>query len=329
MARYSEWELYEPRSIRKALPLEWAIGHLFNVWGAGSDMLPCPLPGHQDDTPSFNLWAEDSEGFPMRFGCFGCGVNGDVVDAIRLDRKVGFLEACRIAVEELIPEMQKSDWRPSERAVIIERTAPATPGELGAVLDRMPITDGSDLATFMSRKGLGPVGAEYPLVEWEWGTIQKPAPTVYFPHRNAESQLTGIHYRSVRRDGARWAERGSRFPDLYGAWRNHEEPSVLLCEGETDTVWAAWQLRGQPFDVFGLPSGATQKPPLSAKRLLFKRRIYLAFDGDMAGSVATSLWREALQEVAHQVLVVPIPAGEDVLSCGIPVGELLEQASAV
>ena len=33
----------------------------------------CPLPGHKDDDPSFNVWPDQD-----RFHCFGCGRSGDV-----------------------------------------------------------------------------------------------------------------------------------------------------------------------------------------------------------------------------------------------------------
>lgn len=321
MDRYTDWHRYEPDAIHKALPLEWAVGHLFDTWGAGADMMSCPLPGHQDSTPSFNLWAEDEDGFPQRYGCFGCGANGDVVDLIRLARGVGFLDACRIAVEELVPDMEASDWRPTERTAA--RTLAKSHDELTKVLER--ITGTGDLNTFLQRKNMLDAGDVH--TEWGWGTFRTPAPVAYFPHWGWDGKLTGIRYRSVRRDGTRWTERGSRFPALYGAWRDTKLPSVLLCEGETDTVWAASQLRGRPFDVMGLASGAAQKPPEDAIRRLSMRNVWLAFDADMAGRIAIAQWREALEGVAYQVRVVPVPEGHDVLSCGVPVSDLLKQTT--
>ncbi len=321
MPNYAEWDRYEPESIRRALPLEWAVGQLFGAWGAGTEMSPCPLPGHVDDKPSFNLWAEDEDGFPIRYGCFGCGANGDVVDLVRLARGVGFLEACRIAVEELIPAMERSEWRPADRAPVVERSA-ATHDELLKVLCRIQGRD--DLYPFLERKGIDASLVFYVHNDWEWGTFRTPAPTVYFPHRDWSGHLTGIRYRSVRRDSTRWTERGSRFPALYGAWRDHGQPSVILCEGETDTISAAWQLQGRPFDVLGLPAGAAQKPPEESVKRLAMRRVFLAFDADLAGRIATARWREAL---AGDALVIPIPEGEDVLSCGIPITDLIAEAS--
>jgi hypothetical protein len=285
-------------------------------------MSSCPLPGHQDDTPSFNLWAEDEDGFPIRFGCFGCAVTGDVVDAIQFARGVGFLEACRVAVDELVPALAASSWAPAER-VAAPRSDPAIDADLRAVLDRIAGCD--DLEAFLSSKYPDP-GAilSYAYMAWGWGTFRTPAPTVYFPHRDWGRRFTGIRYRSIRKESTRWTERGSRFPALYGAWRDQGRPAVLLCEGETDTVWAAFQLArdSRPWDVLGLAAGAAQKPPEDAVARLRGRRVLLAFDSDMAGRIATARWREALDET----LVVPIPEGEDVLSCGIPIQTLIEGA---
>ena len=284
-------------------------------------MTPCPLP-HQDDTPSFNLWAEDTDGFPLRYGCFGCGANGDVIDLIRLFSGCGFLEACRIAVEELIPAMQASSWLPADRKPTALRAA-ATPAQLEGALTRQPSLS-APVQTFIERKHMGEAGA-YAVDEWEWAGAALPAPTAVFPHYDWDQRLTGIRYRSVRREGTRWTELGSRFPALYGAWRDQGRPAVVLCEGETDTVWAAWQLRDRPVDVLGLPAGAAQKPLEAARAKLQFRTVWLAFDADMAGRIAEARWREHLAPVCN-VFVIRLPEGEDVLSCGVPIRDLMQQA---
>lgn len=323
---YADWKRYEPDAVRRAVPLEWAFGHLFNVWDMGADMHACPLPGHTDDTPSANLWAEDADGFPIRFGCFGCGANGDVIDLVRIARGVGFLEASRVAVEELIPAMEASGWCPADRTPT-DRVV-KSPDELLSVLSRLAGWDGdADLATFVRNKGMGGL-ADYAATTWGWGAFRTPAPVVYFPHWDWDGRMTAIRYRSVRRDTTRWTERGSRFPALYGAWMDQGSPSVLLCEGETDTVWAAWQIAnvGRQMDILGLPAGAAQKPPEAAVKRLAMRTVYLAFDADMAGRIAVARWRESLDGVAYRTRRVPIPEGEDVLSCGIPTIDLIQAA---
>jgi hypothetical protein len=319
----TDWERYEPAAVKAVLPLEWAIGDLFGAWGAGEAMMPCPLPGHQDDTPSFNLWAPDDDGRPMRFGCFGCGRNGDVIDAIREARGVDFLEACRIAVEEMLPRFEVADWDPTAN---IERAPAASPDMLMAYMTALVADHGDDVALqkFLERKGLE-VPAQYAR-DWRWRGVRNPNLLLAIPHFDWDGRMTGIRYRPSLRDAAKWTERGSRFDALYGAWRDQGRERVLLCEGETDTLFAAYSLHSPPWniDVMGLPSGAAQKPGGEAVARLAGRVVMLAFDGDMAGRIATNRWRTALDGVAD-VRPVPIPDGEDICSLGALFTDLLPE----
>ncbi|MBF6591480.1 MAG: hypothetical protein IVW57_13265 [Ktedonobacterales bacterium] len=59
----------------------------------------CPLPGHEDDTPSFNVYTQT-----QRFHCFGCDNGGDVLDFVRLMDGCSLREACaRFLGEPLVP----------------------------------------------------------------------------------------------------------------------------------------------------------------------------------------------------------------------------------
>ena len=64
-------------AIRKAVPIEEVARRYTKLerfggkaWFTGR----CPLPDHEDKTPSFYLYP------PGRFHCYGCGRGGDVVD---------------------------------------------------------------------------------------------------------------------------------------------------------------------------------------------------------------------------------------------------------
>lgn len=321
--RYGDWEQYEPDTIKRRVPLQWAIGKFFGVWDAGADMIACPFPDHQDDTPSFNLWSPNDEGLPMRYGCFGCTAQGDVITLVMFARGVSFPEACRIAVEELAPEIETSGWKPSE--AVIQRHN-ASPVQLQKTLEAFgPLTAaGFDaLLQFMRRKGLdGEPIERYAVEEWGWGGMVELGPTVYMPHRNAAGELTGIKYRSSRSD-SRWNEDGSSFPSLYGAWRDQGRENVFLAEGETDTIRAAYDLRDLAFDVFGLPSGANQKPTEAMRQQLRGRTVYLCGDGDKAGYTANRSWYES----GIATFIVRMPEGEDILSARIPVPELIRERS--
>lgn len=49
----------------------------------------CPLPGHQDDTPSFNLYTRT-----QRYYCFGCDSGGDVLDFVQQMDGCSLAQAC-------------------------------------------------------------------------------------------------------------------------------------------------------------------------------------------------------------------------------------------
>ncbi len=65
------------KAVRDAVPIEEIARRYTNLepfggkaWFTGR----CPLPTHEDKTPSFYIYP------PGRYHCYGCGRNGDVVD---------------------------------------------------------------------------------------------------------------------------------------------------------------------------------------------------------------------------------------------------------
>jgi hypothetical protein len=160
--------------------------------------------------------------------------------------------------------------------------------------------------------------ADYLRDEWRWGSNLN---VIYMPHRGPNRLLTGVKFRGPI-NGVKWSLAGSHYPHLYGSWRDHGHEDVFVAEGETDTGWAAWSLRDRPFDVFGLASGTAQLPTREAGMLLQGRRVWLALDPDDAGTRALERWQSVLPCASS----VSVPAGEDLLSCGIPVIDLLEDS---
>lgn len=312
------WETRQGR-IKRELPIAWAVGSLLGLWVSHTDPVRCPFPEHEDSTPSFNLWAIDPDTRqPQRASCFGCGRGGDVIDIIRLARGVGFGAACDLADTELIPAFRASGWKPLPPQ---ELDAP-TP-DLEAVLARMLQDTG--LKQFLAVKAeraqrLGfstPEFHGYVKRVWGWGCTPG---AVIFPHRGPSNRLTGVKLRAANDISRRWAWPGSRFPYLYGAWRPQSSSKLLLCEGETDTAWAAFCLQGTEWQALGLPSGAAQKPTSMQLDMLNGREVCLAFDGDDAGREATRKWQDALAGTASEL---QIPEGEDLLSCGLDVRDLV------
>lgn len=64
----------------------------------------CPLPGHEDDTPSFDVYTTT-----QRYYCFGCQRGGDVIDFVRLMGNCSFLEACERLMGKA-PDAASTGW---------------------------------------------------------------------------------------------------------------------------------------------------------------------------------------------------------------------------
>jgi DNA primase len=51
-------------------------------------LIHCPIPGHNDKTPSFSIFDNGKH-----FRCFGCGVHGDVISFVEQVRGISFRDA--------------------------------------------------------------------------------------------------------------------------------------------------------------------------------------------------------------------------------------------
>lgn len=307
-------ELYQDANwVKEQLPLEWVLGHLWGLWGLGSHKVRCPSPTHNDSTPSFNLWKPDSAGRYMKFGCYGCDLRGDVLDAIQIQANVSYMEALELAATKLVPEYQKSGYLPQ----VDSRPAVSRDEVKASYLELLELSyDLAPVVRFLNEKGM----LEILPYQEKWRVRgHRLINGVSFPHYAADGTLTGVKFRDRSKMEKKWGIRGSQFPYLYGAWRDTGKLNVVLCEGETDTIWAAWQLRDRNCDVFGLPTGALQTPTEQQLAQLEGRDVWLAFDGDAAGNRAREIWMERLAR-GHNV---DVPIDHDLLSCGIPIWNLL------
>lgn len=309
-----------PEDVRARLPLDWTLGKLFSVWNASKKLISCPFQGHRDSSPSFNIWAPDSEGVPQRYGCMGCGKRGDVIDLIKEAHGVDFLEAMKLAIQ-LIGELEGSGWTRSRNSEALQIV---TPDDILKAHNKMlPMSEKSIdiVAKFLEeRKIFNTKIFQYYLTEWEWGGKEKHGvKDLFMPHRDRKCTLVGVKFRNLR-SSKKWVEDGSDFTNLYGAWRDFGYKTVVLCEGESDTVLAAYQLQGLPVDVFGLPSGANADPTEKMLTQLGSRRVILIFDGDKSGLDAMNLWNNMLSNS----LIVKLPDEKDISSCGIPVTNLIK-----
>lgn len=300
-------------SIKEDLPLEWVLGQLWGLWNLGSHKVSCPSPTHSDSTPSFNLWKPDASGRYTKFGCYGCSLRGDVIDAVQIHYEVGYVEALEIASSKLLPEYQKSGFLPQQdtrERIPVEAVRRSYDElleyelDLPTVVRFLNMMDMMDVLSYVD--------------QWKVHG-HKLIHAVGFPHYNPSGELTGVKFRDPVKRSKKWGIRGSQFPWLYGAWRDLGRQHVVLCEGESDTIWAAHQLRERNCDVLGLPTGALQIPTAHQLEQLEGRVVWLVFDGDDAGKAATATWMDRLAR-GH---IVEVPRNHDLVSCGISMHDLL------
>lgn len=303
-------------------PLDWTLAELTGVWAEQGEMISCPLPGHDDSSPSFNMWDPDEDGVPQQYGCFGCGRRGRVIDLIMevegVDEAGAYTRAAELADKESSEQYERKK-QPKPKKV--PRRPLADTYRL--ILEAMDVREFAALHEFMKLKGLrGEALESYAQEEWGWASS---GDWITMPHYALGKEMTGIKQRHKNGEGKRRRNvEPSEFPALYGTWRDKRKPRVLLCEGETDTVWAAWSMRdSDDVDVLGLPSGAGQFVSREWLDVLKDREVVVAFDADDSGFKAAARWCDA----RPGTLVARLPEGEDLLSCGIPVAEVMDRAT--
>ena len=71
-------ERIDYEAIRRDHPLDRAVEKVTGGEVTTRKNIPCPLPGHDDSTPSFRVYDNG------RFHCFGCGEHGDIIDFMML-----------------------------------------------------------------------------------------------------------------------------------------------------------------------------------------------------------------------------------------------------
>ena len=70
--------------IHEEIPLEAYAGEVTELHRSGGVLVGrCPLPGHDEKTPSFTIWPGEAAG-KLTWKCFGCDAWGDVIDLCQL-----------------------------------------------------------------------------------------------------------------------------------------------------------------------------------------------------------------------------------------------------
>jgi DNA primase len=86
--------MISPKSIDdiRELPIEQVLEKFMTLKRAGNNMLKglCPMPNHNEKTPSFTVYQNKNT-----FTCYGCGAHGDAIEFVMRKENLPFLEACQ------------------------------------------------------------------------------------------------------------------------------------------------------------------------------------------------------------------------------------------
>ncbi|HYF44603.1 MAG TPA: CHC2 zinc finger domain-containing protein, partial [Acidimicrobiales bacterium] len=275
--------LTAPKRLKSELPIPYVLEKAGVQIENNDGRLTALCPFHPDSTPS--LYVVDLVDTGWRWGCWSCGVSGDVIDLMRKLWGLSFSAAVD-AGERAVVMMKAEDWQ-------------APPMPQGRTWDApwarqlLAVSRGGaeGVLEFVQAKGY-PFHAGWLARNWEVGAL---GGELIVPHFDCTRQLVGMKHRRCDGSDHLFAYPGSKISTtLYGEWLDRPGTPVVLCEGESDTWVASWSLRETCLTALGLPTGAGAPPRPEQVARLAGRQVHLVFDGDDAGRAATQRWTEAL-----------------------------------
>lgn len=100
------------REIVNSYDLFEYIGSVVEIKKIGNEA-SCCCPIHGEKLPSFTIFAKNNK---QRFRCFGCGINGDIVDFVKIHEQCTTKEA----IDYITGRKQHESNRPARKPVIID-----------------------------------------------------------------------------------------------------------------------------------------------------------------------------------------------------------------
>ena len=291
--------------LKQKLPIHYVVETEFGLaWETVSNRMITLCPFHHDNTPSFAIFGDN-----MKAGCWSCGWRGDVFDLIQYSREVSFTDALAMGAKMVadfdgeIPKPLIKKSPPVSKFTLLDasRTFWRTAQESLIPIQQLCVKKGIRISPETLHK------------VWMIGVVSFESDgAVSVPHFGPNMELTGY---KVRVPSSPWiAARGSKFPWLYGVWRDTNQARVFLTEGESDT-WTIDAL-DHGSNTFGLPTGAHSVSehgsiPDAWLRTLQGREVITVFDGDEAGQIATKIWKRKLEANGIQHQSIDLPTGRD------------------
>lgn len=300
--------LAEPAEIKAQLPISYVAEkaglHLIHNEGGKLSAL-CPF--HNDRTPSFDIyrWGEG-----QRWGCWVCGVGGDVFDFIMRAWPVeyGRFRPAVDAAKRALAQMNAEGWTAPTLRDPLDFDPEAALNILNSAHDYSSV----EQLIAVKRWRLEP--------DWlagRWG-VRGLGGEVLVPYVDVNGALRQLKHRPA--NGARpllsLPGSGGLKGILYGEQHYNDTTirngglAVLLCEGESDTWHGDRHL--PDYTVLGIPAGAGAVP--TRLDLLAGRQVVCAFDNDDAGNLGAERWRVAVESVGGSWARMELPEGSDLTS---------------
>lgn len=316
-------------SIKENLPILFLLDQhdVAVVESSGKYTAVCPL--HSDSTPSFSVFGEGLK----RWSCFaGCGA-GDVLDLLGafepelLDGGTKVTRALLDRAELLIVLKDNLGWTEPTTSTVRRELNPVTVAE--RVKHAQDNVDLSVIDQFIAHKREQCGGAGWNF-DSEWLVdnfgVGTDSGELIIPVYTAGDKLLTYKYWRNPNEKRMVASDTVYGQTLYNEWVPlRSDFDIILCAGESDT-WNAAALLGDGWDVRGVLAGETANPV--GYDTWLGKRVLLCFDGDGPGRKGARKWAAALDKAGINSLIVPMPEGKDLSSCG-NIRQLIAEAKPV
>lgn len=286
-----------PAAIKLALPITFVLEKAgFPVAEVDPDgRIHTLCPFHHDSSPSFDVFGD-------RWGCWPCGIGGDVLDLMgRLWPEATFGKLVTWA-EHLIDQIPEG-WAQNMAQEFVRR--PFDPRE---ALTRVEASRTDDFVLRAISEHYDWPDPQWLQDRWRVGSEWN---QVLIPYYRRDGSLATFKRRGI--GTVALAAPGGELC-LYGEWLDVDlDLPVILCEGESDT-WTADRALGRTHACLGVPGAGYVPRTLDSLGDLGGRQVVISFDGDEAGKNGTARWAALLQEVGAIPEEWRLPAGEDIRS---------------
>lgn len=285
----------EASALKKLLPITYVLDYVGIPVEQGEGRLHAPCPFHSDHDPSFDVYPWHNG---ERWGCFVCGIGGDVLDLIqKLWPELTFTRA-KEAAGNMLGLMRAQEWTAPRLVVGAPFNAARAHEMLQAGRNNR---DGLvALGTWLEGRR-APYSAQWLNAVWDVVVMGN---EILMPVYNRERELVAMKHRSLA-GGSPLSTAGSKLTGVfYGEWLPQDHVGgTVITEGESDTWMASYIYKDH--NVLGLSTGAGTRPfGVEAMRV----PVSLMLDGDVAGHKGRAKWAAAYPEI-H---VIEVPDGYDV-----------------